>query len=183
VGYHHWSDKGKGVENATIGIEIGHSPRMIAGYLFVSEYELLKESLPNAKFVNALDLMDEATFVKDPEEIKLLRQAAAIADAYLRTSETLITSLKSGSRVGDVWKTVNDMVTSAGYVDYTLPAFGHGIGVLGHEWYPAILDNDEFRDIVLEENLVEIAILAMNVPGVGGMRLECPVRVTSTGGG
>jgi Xaa-Pro aminopeptidase len=110
-----------------------------------------------------------------PEQKKL-------ADAYLRTSETLITSLKSGSRIGDVWKKVNDAVTSAGYVDYTLPAFGHGIGVLGHEWYPAILDNDEFRDIVLEENVVEIAALVMNVPGVGGMRLECLVRVTSNGG-
>ncbi|HPJ95145.1 MAG TPA: Xaa-Pro peptidase family protein [Deltaproteobacteria bacterium] len=278
--------KAKGFEKATIGVEIGHSPRMIAGYLFASEYEFLKEALPHARFVNALDLMDEVTYVKDPEEIKLLRHAAAIADAaqervmeelyvgisemeiagigememrrlgsefhwpvtgsneiasgyrswyslggctpptqklvcrgesllvdmhptykhyysdlshnyilgepsaeqkkladaYLKTCETLISSLKAGSKIGDVWKTVNDVVTKAGYVQYTLPGFGHGIGVLGHEWYPAIIDNDEFREVVLEENVVEIAALVMNVPGVGGMRLECPVLVTPSGG-
>jgi len=32
------------------------------------------------------------------------------------------------------------------------------------------------------DNLVLIAALVMNVPGVGGMRLECPVRVTASGG-
>ncbi len=278
--------RAKGYEHATIGIEIGHSPRMIAGYLFASEYELLKQALPKATFVNALGLMDTVTYIKEPQEIKLLRHAAAIADAaqervmedlyvgisemeiagigememrrlgsefhwpvtgsneiasgyrswyslggctpptdkivqrgesllvdmhptykhyysdlshnyilgepsaeqlkladaYLKTSETLISSLKAGVRIGDVWKTVNEVVTASGYAQYTLPAFGHGIGVIGHEWYPPILDNDEFRDVVLEENVVEIAALVMNVPGVGGMRLECPVRVTASGG-
>jgi len=278
--------KEHGWEKATVGVELGHSPRMIAGYLFATEYDFLKENLPEAKLVNALDLMDEVTYVKEAEEIKLLRQAAAIADAaqarvreslcvglteqeiagigemamrelgseshwpvtgsseiasgyrtwyaiggctpptdkvlqpsenllvdmhptyrryygdlshnyilgkpsneqrkladaYLRTSELIISSLKAGSTVGQVWQTVYDEVTRLGYADYTLPAFGHGIGVIGHEWYPAILNSDEFRDVVLEENVVEIAALVMNVPGVGGMRLECSVRVTPDGG-
>ncbi len=278
--------KSLGFENATIGLEMGHSPRMIAGYLFATEYEYLKEALPNAKFVNTLALMDQATFVKEPAEIRLMRQAAAIADAaqervmeslyvgiteleiagigelemrklgsefhwpvtgsdeiasgyrtwyslggctpptdkvvqrgenllvdmhptykqyysdlshnyilgkptrkqkeladaYLKTSEKLISALKAGSTVGEVWNTVNDEVTRSGYVDFTLPGFGHGLGVIGHEWYPAILNNDEFRDVVLEENVVEVAALVINVPEVGGMRLECPVRVTSSGG-
>lgn len=278
--------KSLGFENATIGLEMGHSPRMIAGYLFATEYEYLKKTLPNAKFVNTLELMDQVTFVKEPAEIRLMRQAAAIADAaqervmeslyvgiteleiagigelemrklgsefhwpvtgsneiasgyrtwyslggctpptdkvvqrgenllvdmhptykhyysdlshnyilgkptakqqkladaYLKTSEKLISSLKAGSTVGEVWNTVNDEVTKLGYVDYTLPGFGHGLGVIGHEWYPAILNNDEFRNVVLEENVVEVAALVINVPDVGGMRLECPVRVTSSGG-
>jgi len=42
--------------------------------------------------------------------------------------------------------------------------------------------NDEFRDVVLEENVIEVTALVINVLDVGGMRLECPVRVTSTGG-
>jgi Xaa-Pro aminopeptidase len=278
--------KSLGFENATIGLEMGHSPRMIAGFLFATEYEYLKEALPKAKFVNTLELMDQVTFVKEPAEIRLMRQAAAIADAaqervmeslyvgiteleiagigelemrklgsefhwpvtgsdeiasgyrtwyslggctpptdkvvqrgenllvdmhptykqyysdlshnyilgkptlqqqkladaYLTTSETLIASLKTGSTIGEVWNTVNDKVTQLGYVDYTLPGFGHGLGVIGHEWYPAILNNDEFRNVVLEENVVEVAALVINVPNVGGMRLECPVRVTSSGG-
>ena len=278
--------KDMGLEKATIGVELGHSPRMIAGYLFATEYEFLKESLPDAKFVNALDLMDEVTFVKEPEEVQLMRQSAAIADAaqervkealyvgisemeiagigememrslcseyhwpvsgsseiasgyrswyplggctpptdkivqrgenllvdmhptykqyysdlshnyilgkpssaqqeladaYLKACETLIASLKEGSTIGEVFKAVMGEITATGYAQYTLPGFGHGLGVVGHEWYPAIIDNDEFRDIVLKENVVEVAAMVINVPGVGGMRLECPVRVTPSGG-
>ncbi|MBC7231111.1 MAG: aminopeptidase P family protein [Actinobacteria bacterium] len=275
-----------GWEKAVIGVELGHSPRMIAGYLFATEYDFLRENLPEASFVNALELMDRVTYVKDPEEIKLLRQAAAIADAaqarvreslqvgmteqeiagigelamrelgsefhwpvtgsseiasgyrtwyplggctpptdkilqpnenllvdmhptyrryysdlshnyilgrpsseqrklaeaYLETAELLISSLKAGVTVGQVWQKVYDRVSSLGYAEHTLPAFGHGIGVIGHEWYPAIINSDEFRDVVLEQDVVEVAALVMNVPGVGGMRLECVVRVTPDGG-
>lgn len=278
--------KSLGFENAVIGLEMGHSPRVGAGYLFATEYQYLKEQLPNAKFVDALDLMDEVTFVKEPEEVKLMRHAAAIADsaqervrealyvgiseqeiagigememrrlgseyhwpvtgsneiasgyrtwyamggctpptdkvvqrgesllvdmhptykqyyadlshnyilgrptpeqqkladAYLEAAETLVGALKAGNTVGQVWEAVNDRVTKSGYVDFTLPGFGHGLGVIGHEWFPAIVNNDEFRDVVLEENVVEVAALVINVPEVGGMRLECPVRVTASGG-
>ncbi len=275
-----------GLERATIGIELGHSPRMIAGYLFATEHELLARALPEAKFTNAVGLMDRVTYVKEPAEIRLLKQAAAIADAaqervkealcvgmsemeiagigememrrlgsefhwpvtgssevacgsrtwynlggctpptekllqrgenllvdlhptyrryysdlshnyligrptleqqrladaYARVAEKLITSLKAGSTIGEVWNRVSEEVAAAGYKPYTLPAFGHGLGVIGHEWYPAILDSDDFRDVVLEEDVVEVAALVMNVPSVGGMRLECPVRVTASGG-
>jgi len=275
-----------GFHKAVIGLELGHSPRVIAGYLFATEHEILKASLPEATFVNALDVVDRASFVKEPAEIRLLRQAAAIADAaqervgetlhvgmseteiagvgememrrlgsefhwpvtgsseiasgyrtwynlggctpptekilqrgeslladlhptyrrycsdlshnyvvgtpstaqrkladaYVRIAEKLISSLKAGSTVGEVYRTVHAEVEASGYGPWTLPAYGHGIGVIGHEWYPAILDSGEFRDIVLEENVVEIAALVINVPEVGGMRLECPVRVTASGG-
>jgi Xaa-Pro dipeptidase len=256
--------KDMGLEKSTIGVELGHSPRMIAGYLFATEYEFLKE----------------------PEEVQLMRQSAAIADAaqervketlyvgitemeiagigememrslgseyhwpvtgsseiasgyrtwyplggctpptdkivqrgenllvdmhptykqyysdlshnyilgkpsseqqkladaYLNACETLIASLKEGATIGEVFRAVMGKITATGYAQYTLPGFGHGLGVVGHEWYPAIIDNDEFRDIVLKENVVEVAAMVINVPGVGGMRLECPVRVTPSGG-
>lgn len=275
-----------GFDNAVIGLEMGHSARMGAGYLFATEMDYLKQHLPGAEFVNALDLMDEVTFVKEPGEIKLMRQAAAIADAaqqrvkeslyvginemeiagigememrrlgseyhwpvtgsseiasgyrtwyplggctpptdriiqrnenllvdmhptykqyfsdlshnyilgkpgpeqrkladaYFAAAETLVENLKAGNTVGQVWQAVNNRVKASGYENYTLPGFGHGLGVIGHEWFPAIVDNDEFRDVVLEENVVEVAALVMNVPEVGGMRLECPVRVTDSGG-
>ena len=103
-------------------------------------------------------------------------------EKYLQASEVLIASLRAGATCGQVWQKVFDTVTSSGYAAYTLPGFGHGLGVIGHEWYPAIINSDEFRDVVLEENVVEVAALVINVPGVGGMRLECPVRVTASGG-
>jgi len=275
-----------GAENGRIGVELGHSPRGNTGYLFATEYELLKAALPNATFVNAVDITDRASYIKEPGEIQLMRQAAAmadsamacvknslqlgmtetaiagigemelrrlgseyhwaitgsseiasgyratyamngttqptqklvqqgeniivdlhplysmyasdlahnfiigkpaaaqrkLADAYLATAETIVRNFKAGNKVGDVHKAVMDKVTDLGYAQYTIPSFGHGLGVFGHEWYPAIISNDEFRDVVLEENVVEVAFLAMTVPGVCGMRLECPVLVTKDGG-
>ncbi len=105
-----------------------------------------------------------------------------LADAYLKASEILISSLKAGSTIGEVVNAVRESVTSSGYAGYTLPGYGHGLGVVGHEWYPAIVDSNEFRDVVLEENVVEVAALVINVPELGGMRLECPVRITPSGG-
>lgn len=32
--------------------------------------KIWKQALPEAAFINCLDLMDEATFVKEPEEIR-----------------------------------------------------------------------------------------------------------------
>lgn len=278
--------KGMGLDKGVIGLEMGHSPRMIAGYLFATEYEFLKEKLPQAKFVNCLELIDDITLVKEPAEVKLMRQAAAIADAaqerveeelyigineleiagmgelemrrrgsefhwpvtgsseiasgfrtwyalggctpptdkivqrgesllvdmhptykqyysdlshnyvlgkpsseqqkladaYLAACEVLIENLKAGQTIGGVCQAVFAELDRSGYRDYALPGFGHGLGVVGHEWHPAILDNDEFRDIVLVEDIVEVAAMVINVPGVGGMRLETPVRVTATGG-
>ena len=273
-------------QKGRIGVELGHSPRGNTGYLFATEYEFLKKALPDATFVNAVNVVDRACYIKEPGEIKLLRQAAAIADsgikcvrdaldvgmmeteiagigemelrrlgseyhwavtgsseiatgyratyamngttqptqkmvqageniivdlhplyqlypsdlahnfilgkpsseqrkladAYLKTAETIVRNFKAGNKVGDISKTVMDTVTELGYAPYTIPSFGHGLGVFGHEWYPAIVNNDEFRDVVLEENVVEVAFLAMTVPGVCGMRLECPVLVTKDGG-
>ena len=275
-----------GYERATIGVELGHSPRGNTGYLFATEYQMLQEALPEAKLVNALAVMDRAAFVKDQSEIRLMRQAAAIADAaiervkeslyigiseaeiagigemelrrlgseyhwavtgssevasgyratyqmngttqptekrvqkgeniivdfhplyrlycsdlshnfilgkptmeqqkladvYLQTVDTIVKNLKAGNTVGDVHQRVTEKIAELGYAEYVIPSFGHGLGIMGHEWYPAIVNNDEFRDVVFEENVVEVAFLAMTVPGVCGMRLEYPVLVTGDGG-
>ncbi len=93
--------KSLGFENSVIGLEMGYSPRVGAGYLFTTEYEYLKEHLPNAKFVDALDLMDEVTFVKESEEVKLMRHAAAIADAAQeRTREALYVGISEPEIAG-----------------------------------------------------------------------------------
>jgi hypothetical protein len=105
-----------------------------------------------------------------------------LADAYLAACETLVASLKAGSTIGDVFKKVSDELERSDYRRYTLPGFGHGLGVVGHEWHPPIIDSDEVRDLVLQEDVVEVAAMVINVPDVGGMRLECPVRVTPSGG-
>jgi Xaa-Pro dipeptidase len=275
-----------GCERARIGVEVGLSPRGNTGYLFSTEFDLLKQALPEAVFVPALNVLDRASYRKEPGEMALMRQAAAmadaavervkeslyvgmteaeiagigemelrrlgssyhwavtgssevasgyrtawamngttppstklvqkgeniiadfhpcfqlyysdlahnfiigkpsieqsrLADAFLQTAETLVGALKAGNTVGQVFSTVYDKLTGLGYAGYTIPTFGHGLGIMGHEWYPAIVDNDEFRTVVLEEDSVEVAFIAMAVPGVCGMRLETPVRVTANCG-
>ncbi len=275
-----------GLDKAVIGVETGHSPRGNTGYLFSTEFDLLRQALPDAVLKPANQVMDRASFIKEPSEIMLMRQAAAmadaavervkeslcigmteaeiagigemelrrlgssyhwavtgsseiasgyraawpmngttppstkiiqtgeniivdfhpccslyysdlahnfiiggpnteqakLADAFTKTAETLVGAMKAGSTVGQVFRTAYDTLSGLGYAGCTIPSFGHGLGIMGHEWYPAIVDNDEFRDVVLEENAVEVAFLAMAVPGVCGMRLETPVRVAAGGG-
>jgi Xaa-Pro aminopeptidase len=278
--------KGANLHRVRIGVELGHSPRGNTGYLTSTEYDLLKACLPDATFVNAVAVIDRAGYIKDLEEIVMMRQATAMADSaiarvgealavgmteaeavgigemelrrlgseyhwavtgsteaasgyrtaypmcgttqptdkilqagdnvivdfhplyrtfmsdlshnfilgkpgrqqqkladvYLSAAETLVSRLKAGSTVGEVWDAVNDNLTQSGYIQYTTPFFGHGLGVLGYEWYPPIGNNEAFRSIIFEENVIEVGFLSITVPGVGGMRLECPVRVTPSGG-
>ena len=278
--------KAANLHRGRIGVELGHSPRGNTGYLTSTEYDLLKACLPDAAFFNAVAVVDRAGYIKDPEEIVMMRQATAmadsaiaqvgealavgmteteavgigemelrrlgseyhwavtgsteaasgyrtaypmcgttqpsdkilqagdnvivdfhplyrtfmsdlshnfilgkpgrqqqkLADAYLSAAETLVSRLKAGSTVGEIWDAVNDNLTQSGYIHYTTPFFGHGLGVLGYEWYPPISNSDAFRGIIFEENVIEVGFLSITVPGVGGMRLECPVRVTPSGG-
>ncbi len=76
-----------GAEKGRIGVELGHSPRGNTGYLFATEYELLKNARPEATFVNAIHVVDRASYIKEPGEIKLMRQAAAMADAGIKCVE------------------------------------------------------------------------------------------------
>ncbi|MBI4832463.1 MAG: aminopeptidase P family protein [Candidatus Lindowbacteria bacterium] len=274
-----------GYAEKTIGVELGHSPRLAAGFLFATEYEMLLKGLPKARFVNAVDVLDRVSAIKEPGEIALMKRAAAICDAaqdvvkeelrpglteleiagigelamrqlgrefhwpitgsneiasgertaytlcgctpptdrilqpgdnllvdlhstyghyysdlshnyiigkptreqeklakaYEDAANLLLKKLVKGARIGDIWQEMMDHLSSVGYVQDTLAAFGHGIGIVGHEWYPAIVNNEEFSHLTLQPNLTEVAALVINRPGVGGMRLECPVLITETG--
>jgi len=64
-----------GFERGTIGIESGSSSYLPEGYITLAEYEELRYRLPNAKLVNAADVFDQLTLIKEDEEVKLMRQA------------------------------------------------------------------------------------------------------------
>ncbi|UCD57489.1 MAG: aminopeptidase P family protein [Candidatus Hydrogenedentota bacterium] len=274
-----------GYAEKRIGLELGDSPRLAAGYLWATEYELLKKELPKARLANALNVIDIVSAKKEPGEIALMKRAAAICDcaqqvvkeelrpglteleiagigelamrqlgsefhwpitgsneiasgertahsqcgctpptdrilqpgdnllvdlhstyghyyadlshnyiigkpnkdqqhlatAYEEAADLLLKKIVRGARIGDIWQEMMDHLSSAGYVQYALAAFGHGIGIVGHEWYPAITSGEEFSHVVFEPNMTEVAALVINKPGVGGMRLECPVLITDDG--
>lgn len=274
-----------GYADKVIGIELGDSPRLAAGFLWATEYEHLKRELPKATFQNALSVIDEVSVYKEKGEIALMKRAAAICDAaqeivkeelrvgmtelevagigelamrqmgsefhwpitgsneiasgertqyvqcgctpptdriiqpgdnllvdlhstyggyyadlshnyfigepskeqedlakaYEDAANILLKKIVNGGRIGDIWQEMMEYLSSIGYVQDSLAAFGHGIGIVGHEWYPAITSGEEFAHIVFQPNMAEVAALVINRPGVGGMRLECPVIVTEDG--
>jgi Xaa-Pro aminopeptidase len=69
-----------GVQNGTIAIESGTSSYLPDGYITHAEYEQLARALPHATIVNAVDVIDQVTLIKQDAEVKLLRQATAICD-------------------------------------------------------------------------------------------------------
>ncbi len=274
-----------GYADKTVGLELGDSPRLAAGFLWATEYDMLRRDLPDARFENALNVIDRVSVIKEPGEIALMKRAAAICDcaqevvreelrpglteleiagigemamrqlgsefhwpitgsneiasgertayaqcgctpptdkllqrgdnllvdlhstyghyyadlshnyivgkpskeqedlaaAYESTVNLLLTKITRGARIGDIWQEMMDHLSSIGYVQYALAAFGHGIGIVGHEWYPAITSGEEFAHLTFEPNITEVAALVINKPGVGGMRLECPVLITEEG--
>jgi Xaa-Pro aminopeptidase len=73
-----------GLAESRIGVEFrGEGGRGALGVLCAFEYEELKNRLPHAHFEEGRAVLDEAMVIKEKEEIALLRQAAAIADAGL----------------------------------------------------------------------------------------------------
>jgi Xaa-Pro aminopeptidase len=73
-----------GLAESSIGLEIrAEGGRGALGVVCAFEFEDLRSRLPDAKFENGCPVLDQAMLVKEKEEIRLMRQAAAIADAGL----------------------------------------------------------------------------------------------------
>lgn len=65
-----------GYESSTIGVE--------KNYVGAAQYESLRSSLPNARFIDVTEMLEQVRWVKTPEEIALFRRAGALLDkAYM----------------------------------------------------------------------------------------------------
>jgi Xaa-Pro aminopeptidase len=82
-----------GLEKGTIGIESGSCSYLPEGYITLAEYDELHHRLPEAKLVNAADVFDRLTLIKEDEEVKLMRQATAICDT---AHEAVLRELRAG---------------------------------------------------------------------------------------
>jgi Xaa-Pro dipeptidase len=108
-----------------------------------------------------------------------------LSDAFVATCNLLLENLKPGTTYGEVAAKMDAFLDDIGYRQYALPGYGHGIGILGNEWYPVVLNSstpyESQGDLVLQPNMIEVAAIVLNKPGVGGMRMETPVLITKTG--
>ncbi len=114
----------------------------------------------------------------DNEQKKLIH-------VYVQTCEHIVEVMKPGKTLGDVAIDCREFVRKSGWDKIIRGFFGHGIGHLGHEWYP-LLSNTKVKqvsepDYVLEPNYIQILAIAANQPGLGGMRLETPLLITEEG--
>ncbi len=108
-----------------------------------------------------------------------------LSDVFVAACKLLLESLKPGVTYGEVADKMDAFMDRTGYRQYALPGYGHGIGILGNEYYPVVINSsvpyESKGDLVLQPNMVEVAALVLNKPGVGGMRMEMTVLITKNG--
>jgi Xaa-Pro aminopeptidase len=108
-----------------------------------------------------------------------------LSDAFVAACNLLLESLKPGTTYGQVADKMDAFLDDTGYRQYALPGYGHGIGIVGNEWYPVVVNSrvpyESNGDLMLQPNMIEVAAVVLNKPGVGGMRMETPVLITEGG--
>lgn len=87
---------------------------------------------------------------------------------------------KSGSRVGDLDLAARKVIAEAGLADLILHSLGHGIGLETHE-FPRLKYRGEDHDVVLKEGMAITIEPGLYMPGVGGVRHEDTIVITSKG--
>lgn len=100
---------------------------------------------------------------------------------YREMQKQAIDSLKPGTKIFEIEDKIHEVVAKAGYGDYYVRGFIHGIG-LGFEEtpFPTIFAEDVMEPILAGMTLsVGHSILA--VPGIGGARVEDTLLVTDKG--
>ncbi|MBN1881461.1 MAG: aminopeptidase P family protein [Deltaproteobacteria bacterium] len=96
-------------DGGTVGIEDGTTNYLPEGYITHHEYETLKGMYPNAEFVNAAEITDRLCLVKEPQEIKLMRQATAIVDlAHEEVRKSLRVGMSEKQIAGIAEKVMRD---------------------------------------------------------------------------
>ena len=92
-----------------------------AAYFFtVEEYEALVASLPEATFVNAAGLVEQARLVKSEAEIDIMRGCARMLDGGMRAG---VDAVRAGATEDDIAAEVHRVLVGAGSEYPSLPHF------------------------------------------------------------
>ena len=87
---------------------------------------------------------------------------------------------KSGTKIGDLDKAARRVIQKAGLQELILHSLGHGIGLETHE-FPRIKYQGEDQNVILCEGMVVTIEPGLYLPGVGGVRYEDTIVITSKG--
>jgi len=76
---------------------------------------------------------------------------------------------------------VRKVADKEGYANDLFFGLGHSLGCIGNESTPIVVPGKDWGGNIFEENMIEVAAIVFNRPGLGGLRLEAPTLVTSKG--
>ncbi|MFX1487723.1 MAG: M24 family metallopeptidase [Promethearchaeota archaeon] len=102
-------------------------------------------------------------------------------DVYEQLCYTLIDNMYVGNSFDDCYQEVRKVAEKEGYANDLFFGLGHGIGCIGNESWPVVVPGKDWGSMIFEENMVEIAAVVFNHPGLGGLRLESPTLITNKG--
>jgi len=105
----------------------------------------------------------------------------AFNDVYEQLCYALIDNMNPGNTFDECYQAVRRVAEKEGHANALFFGIGHGIGVVGNESWPVVVPGKDWGHMTFEENMVEIAAIVFNLPGLGGLRLESPTLITSKG--
>lgn len=121
------------------------------------------------------DLSHNYILGKCPPELKKFN------DVYEQLCYALIDNMYPGNTFDNCYQEVRKVAEREGYANDLFFGLGHGIGCIGNESWPVVVPGKDWGSMIFEENMVEIAAVVFNRPGLGGLRLESPTLVTNKG--
>jgi len=102
-------------------------------------------------------------------------------DVYEQLCYALIDNMYPGNTFDECYQNVHKVAEREGCGTDLFFGLGHGIGIIGNESWPVVVPGKDWGSMVFEENMVEIAAVVFNRPGLGGLRLESPTLITKNG--
>lgn len=91
--------KERGYERANIGL-VGFSGAFRSYIIPYQQYNLLREELPRATFIEATPLLEKVRMIKSPEEIEMLKKSGQIARLKI---DAMIEAVKMGAKECEVF--------------------------------------------------------------------------------
>jgi len=102
-------------------------------------------------------------------------------DVYEQLCYALIDNMYPGNTFDNCYQEVRKVADKEGFANDLFFGLGHGIGCIGNESWPVVVPGKDWGSLIFEENMVEIAAVVFNRPGLGGLRLESPTLITKKG--
>jgi len=100
-----------------------------------------------------------------------------VYDTVLKANLAAIAKVKPGVSLSEIDKAARSVIKEAGYGDYFIHRTGHGIGANVHEPYPVSSESQ----VLCKEGMIFSIEPGIYLEGIGGIRIEDLVLVTSSG--